>query len=257
VALVLPAPASLWAQGKLPPLPDSTGWGVHVLTIARDPRGGLWVGTYGQGILRLRAGTSAWERIRSDTTATSLSWDFVHAFGFGSRGEIWYGTVGNGWGVSTDDGATWTNWTLKQLGPEWQYVAPNGIATRGDTVWIGTADGIQVTSDGGQHWIALGDKTGPAAKGPADTAYAILNNEYVKRLGVDRRGVVITTPKGNELVTSSTEGWASQALPTAAFAPEPRRDRRAGRARRAGSGSRPIRCPATAPPNPPMHRAPC
>ncbi len=211
--------SALSAQVKLPPVPDSTGWGVHVLTVARDPRGGLWVGTYGQGILRLRAGANAWERIRSDTTPTSLSWDFVHAFGFGSRGEIWYGTVGNGWGVSTDDGATWTNWTLKQLGPEWQYVAPNGIATRGDTVWIGTADGIQVTSDGGHHWIALGDKTGPAAKGPADTAFAILNNEYVKRLGIDRRGVLVTTPKGNELITSTSEGWVSQGITTAAFAP--------------------------------------
>ncbi|HEU5153397.1 MAG TPA: M23 family metallopeptidase [Gemmatimonadales bacterium] len=209
----------LSAQVKLPPLPDSTGWGVHVLTVARDPRGGLWVGTYGQGILRLRAGANSWERIRSDTTATSLSWDFVHAFGFGRRGEIWYGTVGNGWGVSTDDGATWNNWTLKQLGPEWQYVAPSGIATRGDTVWIGTADGIQVTGDGGHHWVALGDKAGPPAKGPADTAFEILNNEYVKRLGLDRRGVVVTTPKGNELITSTAEGWMSQSLPTAAFTP--------------------------------------
>ncbi|HTG84930.1 MAG TPA: hypothetical protein VL853_08960, partial [Gemmatimonadales bacterium] len=74
--------SSLSAQVKLPSVPDSTGWGVHVLTVARDPHGGLWLGTYGQGILRLRPGANAWERIRSDTTPTSLSWDFVHAFGF-------------------------------------------------------------------------------------------------------------------------------------------------------------------------------
>ena len=36
---LLPAPA--FAQAKLPPLPDSTGWGVHVLTLARDPSGGI------------------------------------------------------------------------------------------------------------------------------------------------------------------------------------------------------------------------
>ena len=116
----------LLAQG-FPPLPDSTGWGVHVLAVSRDPAGGLWVGTYGQGIFRLRPGGTGWERIRHDTTATSISWDFVHALAFGSRGEIWYGTVGNGWGLSRDSGATWTNWTFTQLGPEWQYVAPDGI----------------------------------------------------------------------------------------------------------------------------------
>src|SRR4051812_27188571 len=41
------------AQGGIPPLPDSTGWGVHVLAVARDAQGSIWVGTYGQGIYRL------------------------------------------------------------------------------------------------------------------------------------------------------------------------------------------------------------
>jgi murein DD-endopeptidase MepM/ murein hydrolase activator NlpD len=143
----------------------------------------------------------------------------VQAFAFGSRGDIWYGTVGNGWGRSTDDGVTWRNWTLKELGPEWQYVAPNGIATRGDTTWIGTADGVLLTADGGEHWLAIGDRTGPASRGPADTAISIMNNEYVKRLGLDRRGVLVTTPKGNELLSPAGGSWSSQSIPSAAFAP--------------------------------------
>src|SRR5215216_3641137 len=134
------------AQAKLPPLPDTTGCGVHVLAVARDPQGTIWVGTYGRGMYRLPLGATAWQSIRHDTTSTSISWDFVHALAFGSRGEIWYGTVGNGWGLSTDGGATWKNWTYNQLGPEWQYVAPSGIAVRGDTTMIGTADGLQVTT---------------------------------------------------------------------------------------------------------------
>src|SRR6476659_512519 len=167
-------------QAKLPPLPDSTGWGVHVLAVARDAQGAIWVGTYGKGIYRLPAGDSVWQSIRHDTTAAdtagrrdstmskSISWDFVHAFGFGSRGEIWYGTVGNGWGLSVDGGKTWKNWTYNQLGPEWQYVAPSGIVIRGDTTVIGTADGLQVTTNNGATWTAIGDAIGPRAKGPAD-----------------------------------------------------------------------------------------
>lgn len=219
LALMVAPPASAAAQ-RIPPLPDSSGFGVQVLAVTRDPAGGLWVGTYGQGIFRLRPQATAWEPIRHDTTATSISWDFVHAFAFGPRGQVWYGTVGNGWGLSTDDGATWTNWTFSQLGPEWQYVAADGIVTRGDTTWVATADGIQMTVDDGQHWVAFTDRTGPAARGPADSAVAILANEYVRRIGLDRRrGLLVTTLKGNERLVMGLNGWTTEPVASAAFVP--------------------------------------
>jgi murein DD-endopeptidase MepM/ murein hydrolase activator NlpD len=224
---VLPA-AALLAQAApprpptIPAIPDSTGWGVHVLAIARDPTGGLWAGTYGQGIFRLRPGSTVWERIRHDTTAASISWDFVHAFAFGPRGEIWYGTVGNGWGLSRDSGATWTNWTFTQLGPEWQYVAPDGIVTRGDTTWVGTADGIQMTVDDGAHWTAIADSTGPRAKGPADSVIAVLGNEYVRRLGFDRGGLLVTTLKGSLRLIATPGGFTTEPVAFPAFTPRNR-----------------------------------
>jgi hypothetical protein len=215
------------AQGKLPPLPDSTGWGVHVLAVARDAQGTIWVGTYGQGIYRLPVGSETWQQIRHDTTTSSdttkknpsISWDFVHAFGFGARGEIWYGTVGNGWGLSTDGGTTWKNWTYGELGPEWQYVAPSGIVVRGDTAVIATADGLQITSDDGNHWTAIIDAVGPPAKGPADTAYPILPSEYVRRITADRLGWTIATLRGNLRVVRTPTGWKTQPLNAAAFPP--------------------------------------
>ncbi len=218
---LLALPVVLEAQA-LPPLPDSTGFGTHVLAVARDPRGSLWVGTYGQGVFRLRPGATQWERLRHDTTASSISWDFVHAFAFDARGGIWYGTVGNGWGVSRDDGATWTNWTFTQLGPEWQYVTPDGIVTRDDSVWVATADGIQMTPDGGAHWVALGDKTGPAARGPADTALALLTSEYVRRIGFDRRGVILAGLRGNERIAHTPDGWVREDVAFPAFSPRNR-----------------------------------
>jgi murein DD-endopeptidase MepM/ murein hydrolase activator NlpD len=221
LALMLLTVPALWSQG-LPALPDSAGWGVHVLAVSRDPAGTIWVGTYGQGIFRLPPGATAWDRIRHDTTASSISWDFVHAFGFGPRGQVWYGTVGNGWGLSRDGGATWTNWTFSQLGPEWQYVAPDGIVTRGDTTWVGAADGILVTVDDGAHWTALVDTTGPLARGPADSAAAVLGNEYVRRIGADRRSILVTTLKGNLRLAAGPEGWVTQPVVTAAFVPRNR-----------------------------------
>jgi len=172
-------------QGTLPALPDSAGWGVHVLAATQDRSGAVWLGTYGQGIFRLPADSSHWQRIRSDTSGTSISWDFVNAIAFGPRGQVWYGTVGNGWGLSVDSGRTWRNWTLRELGPEWQYVVPDGIIVRGDTTIVATADGLQITTDDGAHWTAVGDTVGPRARGPADTALALLPSEYVTSIRRD------------------------------------------------------------------------
>jgi murein DD-endopeptidase MepM/ murein hydrolase activator NlpD len=174
----------LSAQTEAQSIPtELDGWPVIELTRVGRANGEVWVGTYGHGVLVHPRGASEWRRIRSDTSKTSLSWDFVHAIAFGPSGQVWVGTIGNGWGLSRDNGTTWRNWTFSELGPEWQYVAPHGIRTRGDTTVVATADGIQVTIDDGERWIALVDSIGPLAKGPADTALAVLPREYVLFLG--------------------------------------------------------------------------
>ena len=214
-------PSAAKAQVKLPPLPDTTGWGVHVLAVARDAKGAIWAGTFGKGIYRLPAGAEAWESIRHDTTtgSNSISWDFVHALAFGPRGEVWYGTVGNGWGLSTDDGRTWKNWTFDQLGPQWQYVAPSGIVIRGDTTMVATADGLQITTDNGGSWTALTDAVGPPARGPADAVHPILRSEYVRRATADRRGWLVATLGGNQRLRRTPSGWQGEPLAAAAFSP--------------------------------------
>ncbi len=180
------------------------GWPVVELTRVTRPNGEIWVGTYGHGILVRSAGDGRqpWRRIRSDTSKTSLSWDFVQAIAFGPQGQIWVGTVGNGWGLSRDDGRTWRNWTYSELGPEWQYVAPHGIVTVGDTTLIGTADGIQATADDGAHWVAVIDAVGPAAKGPAERALTGLVSEYITsfgQMGDPAKGVIVGTLPRNPI----------------------------------------------------------
>jgi murein DD-endopeptidase MepM/ murein hydrolase activator NlpD len=218
-AATLTLAAKAHAQGTIPPLPDSTGWGVHVLSVARDAQGAIWVGTYGQGIYRLPLGATDWQSIRRDSTGTSISQNFIPALAFGSRGEVWYGTIGNGWGLSTDGGATWKNWTFAQLGPEWQYLAPSGIVVRGDTTVIGTADGLQVTANNGATWTAIGDAIGPRAKGPADTVFPVLKSEYVRRLATDRRGWTVATLRGNQRLRRTDAGWVAEPLAFTAFPP--------------------------------------
>jgi murein DD-endopeptidase MepM/ murein hydrolase activator NlpD len=193
---------------QVPQLPDSSGWGVHVLAIARAPDSAMWVGTYGEGIFVLRpgVGSGAWERIRSsaDTSKHSISWDFVHAFAFGPRGQVWYGTVGNGWGLSTDNGKTWRNWEFRQLGPEWQYVAPNGIVTRGDTTYIATADGIKLTWDDGATWRVITDSIG--ATTAKDSVWGRIQNQYVKRIVGDSM-LLVRHVRGSEESSDGGRTW--------------------------------------------------
>src|SRR2546426_3946528 len=186
IFLIAPTPS---VAQSLPPLPDTTGFGVHVLALGRAPDDAVWVGTYGQGIFVLRRGAGSWEQFKhsDDSTARTISFDFVHAFGFGPNGEIWYGTVGNGWGLSTDGGKTWTNWELKQLGPEWQYVAPNSIVTRGDTVYVGTADGIKLSWDRGTTWSEITDSSGAIT---APHPWGRVRSEYVLALARGADGSV-------------------------------------------------------------------
>ncbi len=206
---------------------------------------------------------AAWEAIRHDTTATSISWDFVQAIAFGARGQIWYGTIGNGWGLSTDGGATWKNWTYKQLGPEWQYVAPSGIAVRGDTTMIGTADGVQVTTNDGAKWTALGDGVGPPAQGPADTVYPGAPQRVRAAGGAQSAGAGTSPLSGAASgFAAAATGWEGEPL-TARRVPSGQRAadraRSSSRAPRAASAQQPTPCPASGsrapPPNAPRRAA--
>jgi len=191
-ALAAAAPARGAAQGTpLPPLPDTSGWGVHILALARGADGAVWLGTYGDGVWVLRPGAQSWEQARADSAP-------VQAFAFGPREAVWYGTGGHGWALSRDGGHTWRAWDARELGSKWQIVAPNGIALRGDTVFIGTTDGIRYTRDHGATWGEITD-SGPGA----------LPSPYVLALAAARdTGLWVSTLKG-----------VGQWLPRAPFVP--------------------------------------
>ena len=204
---LLPFLSSLSLSAQLPPLPGPP----HVLTLARAPDSSLWIGTYGDGIYVLRPGTTGWHNIRPDTTGTSISWGFVHAFAFAPDGAVWYGTLGNGWGRSDDGGRTWTNWTFRQLGPEYQYVAPNGIVLRGDTVYVATADGIKVSGNRGTTWTVVTDTIG--ARSAADSVIGTIGNQYVLALAAGPDGALwLSHAGGLERSRDGGRTWRAWAL---------------------------------------------
>jgi hypothetical protein len=202
----------------LPPLAHADGWGVPVLAMARSPAGALWVGTNGHGLRVLRPRTREWEAVRADVgRADGLSWDVVNSLALRGENTIWYGTVGRGFGVSGDGGATWRNWTSDQIGPRWQYVTPNGIRTRGDTVYIATGSGLRLSGDQGATWRCVtGPEPTPAGE-PSDGCterIAGLPTSYVLSLDVSPRGVIwIGHLAGLSYSTDGGRSWQAAAGP--------------------------------------------
>ena len=207
------AGAGAQSMRQLPALPDATGWGVHVLAIAEGPDGSLWVGTYGRGIFVLHPDSASWEEIRGEE---GLAWDFVNAIAPQSESTIWYGTIGNGFGVSHDGGRSWRNWTFDELGPEWQYVALNGIRTHGDTVYVATADGLRITSDGGATWrcvVAAPGAPGSAAREDRGCTERIeaLPNEYLLALDVGIDGTIfVGSLSGLSISRDGGRSWTTR-----------------------------------------------
>jgi murein DD-endopeptidase MepM/ murein hydrolase activator NlpD len=199
------------------PIPDSTGWGVHVLTIAGAPNASIWVGTYGHGIYVWPRGGTEWRHIPQ--SETGVSWGFVNSIAFHDSTHIWYGTVGNGFGYSADGGATWRNWTFDQLGPEWQYVAPDGIVVRRDTVYIATADGLRISGDRGATWRCVqganGIRGGSAPREDGCTErISALPNKYLLALDVAEDGTIWAGHLGG--LSSSRDGGRTWTASTAA-----------------------------------------
>lgn len=198
-----------------PPLPDTSVWGTQTLVVARAADTAVWVGTFGRGIYVQRRGAKVWENLMPRANdSTSLSWPYVNALGF-TRRAVWYGTVGNGFGRSTDGGETWRNFGSKELGAEWLYVTPDGIRTRGDTVYIATADGLRITGDGGATWRCV---RGPAVRGDAAPPGTVgcaqevrsLPNEYLLSLDVGPDGSIwVGHLKGLSVSRDRGATWAS------------------------------------------------
>lgn len=78
---------------SLPPVGSSSA-GYLVLSMAKDKKGNLWVGTYGRGLYEHNERTGAWKIFRSRKRGYNgaLSNDVVWSIGVDRDGRIWAGT---------------------------------------------------------------------------------------------------------------------------------------------------------------------
>lgn len=179
-----PSQTAQLAPSLPPPIPAGGGWGLPVTALTRTARdGGLWAGTNGDGLWVLPENDGSWEQVTGpgapagDATVNAVAVD---------GDNVWYGTVGGGFGMSSDGGETWRAWTAADVGGRWAYVAPEGIQARRGRAWIATLGGLRMTSDGGETWrcIDVAGTSAPSARG-CDETVASLSNSYLLTLDVD------------------------------------------------------------------------
>ncbi len=112
---------------------------LHARNILRDRSGGLWIGTDGDGLVRIRDG-----KILRLTTRDGLVNNFIRVMAQGRDGSMWFGT---------DEGVS--HWTPHGFV---NYRVSNGLSYfstealiqdhKGD-IWVGTDRGLNVLHDGG------------------------------------------------------------------------------------------------------------
>lgn len=216
------APADTRAAGALQPLPpppslpDETGWGVHVLSMAGTPHRVTWVGTYDGELHRLAHRAREWEPVAPAAAAqgpvTSLAFDQRDSL------VVWYGTAGGGFARSGDGGESWRAWPQSQAA-SWNWVVPRGIVVRRDTVYVATTDGLRFTGDAGASWTCIRGQgaPAPAAGAPEDgctTRLATLPTSHLLSVEVTPRGVInVGHLRGLSRSADGGRSWTDEATP--------------------------------------------
>ena len=124
-------------------------------------------------------------------------------------------------------------------------MAPSGIVVKGDTTVIGTADGLQITTNNGAEVDRHRRCNRSAGQGPRRYVFRILVSEYVRRVAANTRGWTVATLRGNQRLRHTPTGWRERADRCGGVPAGQRATHRAAadtRARPAGFVRWPTRC---------------
>ena len=118
----------------------------RVLTLADDPRGGVWIGT-ASGLAHYQSGI--WEITRA--AQLGLLGDQVNALAIDSQGEVWVGTMA---GLASSSAGGWNTYTSanSDLGSEAILALAVQSGPAGDIIWVGTMAGVSALDTRTNTW---------------------------------------------------------------------------------------------------------
>jgi len=129
----------LWNASDLRSIPTN-----FISALIKDGTGNLWVGTWGEGIARLKKSefeSGRFDRIHNDlANPASLRDNFISSFAFDKAGRLWVGT-GLGIDIITNDGAKITHFTSLINGKSLNQIGFM-LFDSSNSLWVATVNGL-------------------------------------------------------------------------------------------------------------------
>lgn len=147
---------------------------VHALAQSTD--GTLYAGTSGKGVLRFKANSEGWVRLRHGLKDhEGMIENFIRVLTIDSEGGIYAGTFDGGVFRSHDEGSTW-----RPISRALPNDSIRGIVFNARGLFVATGHGIFKTTDKGRQWVALNNGLTSMAvqvlvESPAGSLYAGTN----------------------------------------------------------------------------------
>ncbi|HEU4685912.1 MAG TPA: hypothetical protein VFS39_15510 [Nitrospira sp.] len=122
---------------------------VHALAQSSD--GTLYAGTSGKGVLRFKANTTGWVRMRHGLKDhEGMIENFIRVLTIDPEGAIYAGTFDGGVFRSADGGTTW-----RPISRALPNDSIRGIVFNSRGLFVATGHGIFKTTDKGRQWVPL------------------------------------------------------------------------------------------------------
>jgi len=180
--------------------------GLFVVSLLVDAQGGVWAGTYGEGLLRLAPETRLFDRQRHRRDeAESLAQGRVRALYEDHEGTLWVGSVGGGLqSVAASARLPAQAWRFQSH----DFAAANAdprrdfvwsvLEDRRHNLWVGSEAGLDVLDAARAHWrhVPLDAAMGPNVRALLEdregrlwlggsTGLAVLDGDTLRRVAID------------------------------------------------------------------------
>jgi sugar lactone lactonase YvrE len=182
----------------LRPRPDS-----HVMALARDPQGYLWIGTEDDGVYRYDPDAGPERQWTQFTTNDGLGDNNAYAIACDKQGRVWAGELNHG--VAVFNGENWKNYDVLD-GPIGERVFRIAICPTDGDVWMATSAGLTRYSPDLDTWRYYTRADGLPSDQANSLAFDAGGNLYV---GTQCDGIAIGSPASSAFAAEDIKGWPS------------------------------------------------
>ena len=178
------------------PQPDA-----HVMALARDPQGYLWIGTEDDGVYRYDPDAGPERQWTQFTTNDGLGDNNAYAIACDKQGRVWAGELNHG--VAVFNGENWKNYDVLD-GPIGERVFRIAICPTDGDVWMATSAGLTRYSPDLDTWRYYTRADGLPSDQANSLAFDAGGNLYV---GTQCDGIAIGSPASSAFAAEDIKGW--------------------------------------------------